>query len=485
MFKKIVGQLWKVATGYIVFCVASIQLISVLSDNIEFEETLGFSSAAIIQFTFFAAPIGLPLILIFAYLLQKSHDSAVDQDALYKDQISLDKSYKKKIAVIPFENLNKDDDGAFLVDGIVEDLITEFSMIKEIEILSRQTCFDYRNKNYSLEEYKDKFDVDYIVSGSMRSLNERLRISVELSEMDEGNIIWGNKFELDKDDIFDVQDEIVRKTIISLLGNIELQSLERANRIPTDSMTSYECLLKGKDYHHRFTKEDNQKALDVLEKAIQADEHNSQAHAWKACVLGQALGRGYLDNTDQLVEDIIFHIDLAVKLNKNDFEAHRMLAEVHLSMHSFEEAKLSGMRAFQLKPNDPRVTSVYGEALLRNHQVDEGIDFLLKAYELDPIPQGQTTSDRRVSAIYFGYYLKNDLENAELFFNKIMEMDFRSWLLNIHLKSKHEIEFKNLNWYQSNLQKFNNLDFRMEIDRFHLNNPDLQSELQALAEQHL
>ena len=52
----------------------------------------------------------------------------------------------------------------------------------------------------------------------------------------------------------------------------------------------------------------------------------------------QALGRGYLDNTDQLVEDIIFHIDLAVKLNKNDFEAHRMLAEVHLSMHSFEEA---------------------------------------------------------------------------------------------------------------------------------------------------
>ena len=161
-------------------------------------------------------------------------------------------------------------------------------------------------------------------------------------------------------------------------------------------------ILKGKDYHHRFTKEDNQKALDVLEKAIQADEHNSQAHAWKACVLGQALGRGYLDNTDQLVEDIIFHIDLAVKLNKNDFEAHRMLAEVHLSMHSFEEAKLSGMRAFQLNPNDPRVTSVYGEALLRNHQVDEGIDFLLKAYELDPIPQGQTTSDRRVSAIYFG-----------------------------------------------------------------------------------
>ena len=66
-------------------------------------------------------------------------------------------------------------------------------------------------------------------------------------------------------------------------------------------------------------------------------------------------------------------------------------------MHSFEEAKLN--EAFQLNPNDPRVTSVYGEALLRNHQVDEGIDFLLKAYEF-PIPQGQTTSDRRVSNLF-------------------------------------------------------------------------------------
>ena len=103
MFKKIVGQLWKVATGYIVFCVASIQLISVLSDNIEFEDSLGFSSAAIIQFTFFAAPIGLPLILIFAYILQKSNDSSVDQDALYKNQISLINHTRRKLLSSPLK----------------------------------------------------------------------------------------------------------------------------------------------------------------------------------------------------------------------------------------------------------------------------------------------------------------------------------------------------------------------------------------------
>ena len=121
-----------------------------------------------------------------------------------------------------------DDDGAFLVDGIVEDLITEFSMIKEIEILSRQSCFDFREKDYSLEQFKKDFDIDYAVSGSIRVVNNRIRISVELSELNDGNVIWGNKYDRVKEDIFDIQDEIVRKITISLIGEIELSSLERA-----------------------------------------------------------------------------------------------------------------------------------------------------------------------------------------------------------------------------------------------------------------
>ena len=126
--------------------------------------------------------------------------------------------------MVPFTNLNKDEDGAFLVDGIVEDLITEFSMIKEIEILSRQSCFDFREKNYSLDEFKKDFGIDYVVSGSIRIISERIRISVELSELNEGKVIWGNKYDRVKEDIFDIQDEIVRKITISLIG-VRLQAV--------------------------------------------------------------------------------------------------------------------------------------------------------------------------------------------------------------------------------------------------------------------
>ena len=207
-----------------------------------------------------------------------------------RDRYDTDGSYKQKIAVLPFNNLNKDDDGAFLVDGIVEDLITEFSMIKEIEILSRQSCFDFREKDYSLEQFKKDFDIDYAVSGSIRVVNNRIRISVELSELNDGNVIWGNKYDRVKEDIFDIQDEIVRKITISLIGEIELSSLERSKRKPTENMNSYECLLKGKELHHRFTKEDNQECIKALDLSIKADTNNSQAYAWKACALGQAYG---------------------------------------------------------------------------------------------------------------------------------------------------------------------------------------------------
>ena len=320
-------SLWKIATAYLVGSFALIQFVNIALPYFEIEEVLGFNSNTIMRLLFIGLPIGLPLVLAIGFFLNKK--GFINNINELDNKYDTDGSYKQKIAVLPFNNLNKDDDGAFLVDGIVEDLITEFSMIKEIEILSRQSCFDFREKDYSLEQFKKDFDIDYAVSGSIRVVNNRIRISVELSELNDGNVIWGNKYDRVKEDIFDIQDEIVRKITISLIGEIELSSLERAKRKPTENMNSYECLLKGKELHHRFTKEDNQECIKALDLSIKADTNNSQAYAWKACALGQAYGRGYRNDTEQLMTEIMLNINKAVELNDNDFEAHRMLAEVH------------------------------------------------------------------------------------------------------------------------------------------------------------
>ena len=469
-------NVWKVVTAYLVGSFALIQFANIAFPYFEVQSYVGFTSDQIMKALFIGLPLGLPIVLITAHFLSKK-GSFLNNELENIDTLQNIGSYKQKIAVIPFANLNKDEDGAFLVDGIVEDLITEFSMIKEIEILSRQSCFDFREKNYSTEEFKKEFDLDYIVSGSIRIINDRLRISVELSELNDGNVIWGCKYDKVKEDIFDIQDEIVRKITISLIGEIELSSLERAKRKPTENMTSYESLLKGKEYHHRFTKEDNEESLRALDLSIQADRNNSQAYAWKACALGQAYGRGYRDDTDQLISEIMENINKAVELNNNDFEAHRMLAEVHLSLHEFDKAYDHGFKSFQLNPNDPRVTSVFGEILIRIDKLDKGVELLEKAYELDPIPQGQNTSDRRLCALLTGYYLKNDFNKCKDLINDISDIDFKSWLLSTNIHKKNNFNIDNLNWFVTGSKKFINVDIELEIDRFHLNNSELSKTL--------
>ena len=478
MLKGFIQKTSKTAAAYLVTGIALIQLAPVFFNTFPPQDLFGISEDSLMQVIFILVAIGFPITIILAYLFITPKEDTKEN---INKQITASGDYKQKIAVIPFANLNKDDDGAFLVDGIVEDLITEFSMISEIEIVSRQTCFNLRDENLSHQEYRDKYELDYIVSGSIRAVEDRLRISVELSETPEGNVIWSNKYDRVKEDIFDIQDEIVRKITIALLGGIEISSLKRAHRKPTESMNSYEFLLKGKENHHKFTKEANEEAIKNLDQAIVADKNNAQAYAWKACVIGQAIGRGYCEMSNEKVDELLGLLDTALEVDKNDFECHRMLSEVYLSMHDFEKSVESGKKATQLNPNDPRVISVYGESLLRVKEYDEGLSYLEKAYELDPVPQGQTTSDRRVSALFLGNYLMSNFDKCQELNQKIVDIDLRTWLLNTDLFEKNSIDFGEESWFQKGRRNFSDSDWDMEVDRFHLNDDELKSNLISLA----
>ena len=478
MLKGFIQKTSKTAAAYLVTGIALIQLAPVFFNTFPPQDLFGISEDSLMQVIFILVAIGFPITIILAYLFITPKEDTKEN---INKQITASGDYKQKIAVIPFANLNKDDDGAFLVDGIVEDLITEFSMISEIEIVSRQTCFNLRDENLSHQEYRDNYELDYIVSGSIRAVEDRLRISVELSETPEGNVIWSNKYDRVKEDIFDIQDEIVRKITIALLGGIEISSLKRAHRKPTESMNSYEFLLKGKENHHKFTKEANEEAIKNLDQAIVADKNNAQAYAWKACVIGQAIGRGYCEMSNEKVDELLGLLDTALEVDKNDFECHRMLSEVYLSMHDFEKSVESGKKATQLNPNDPRVISVYGESLLRVKEYDEGLSYLEKAYELDPVPQGQTTSDRRVSALFLGNYLMSNFDKCQELNQKIVDIDLRTWLLNTDFFEKNSIDYGEESWFQKGCRNFSDSDWDMEVDRFHLNDDELKSNLISLA----
>ena len=393
-----------------------------------------------------------------------------------KSQKSINK--KLKFAILPFTNTGNDEDSGFLVDGICEDLITEFSMMREFEILSRQTSINFKDEKKDIKEFSKEFNLDFIVNGSIRASGKRVRINIELSDARDDSIIWSNKYDRVLDDIFDLQDEIVRKISITLLGEIEISSLQRSKRKPTENISSYEYLLRGKEKHHQFTKEANGEALEYFDKAIQADPNNAQAYAWKVCTLGQAMFRGFSDKeTEILFAEAKRNIDKSLECNENDFECHRMLSAVYLSNHDYILAEDHGKKSFNMVPNDPRVLSGYGEVLVRIGKVDEGLELLNKAFDLDPVPQGQSTSDNRIKDLILGHFFADN-------FNKVIElsfelrvMDSRSLALILYSRSMLDQDISKSDNYEILKREFKDINWDQTVDRFHIPNKDLNDKL--------
>ena len=385
---------------------------------------------------------------------------------------------KPKFAILPFVNTSKDEDSGFLVDGICEDLITEFSMMREFDILSRQTSINFKEENQDIKEFSKQFDLDFLVTGGIRASGKRVRINIELSDANDESIIWSNKYDRVLEDIFDLQDEIVRKISIALLGEIEISSLQRSKRKPTENISSYEYLLRGKENHHKFTKEANFEALANFDKAIKADSNNAQAYAWKVCTLGQSMFRGFSDReASELMTEAKQNIEKALELNENDFECHRMLSAVYLSNHDYILAEDHGRKAFNVVPNDPRVLSGYGEVLVRVGKVDKGLELLNKAFDLDPIPQGQSTSDNRVKDLILGYFFAEDFNKVvELSFD-IRVMDTRSLALILYARTQLSQDIKTSNEYELFKDEFKDTNWEQVIDRFHIQDKKITTNL--------
>ena len=396
----------------------------------------------------------------------------------FKEKSQKTISKKLKFAILPFMNTGNHEDSGFLVDGICEDLITEFSMMREFEILSRQTSINFKDEKKDIKEFSKEFNLDFIVNGSIRASGKRVRINIELSDARDDSIIWSNKYDRVLDDIFDLQDEIVRKISITLLGEIEISSLQRSKRKPTENISSYEYLLRGKEKHHQFTKEANGEALEYFDKAIQADPNNAQAYAWKVCTLGQAMFRGFSDKeTEILFAEAKRNIDKSLECNENDFECHRMLSAVYLSNHDYILAEDHGKKSFNMVPNDPRVLSGYGEVLVRIGKVEEGLELLNKAFDLDPVPQGQSTSDNRIKDLILGYFFADN-------FNKVIElsfelrvMDSRSLALILYSRSMLDQDISTSDNYEFLKREFKDINWDQTVDRFHIPNKDLNDNL--------
>ena len=378
------------------------------------------------------------------------------------------KNKKLKLLVLPFRNLNRDGENDDFIDGIVEDIITEFSLIKSIEIISHTAAFSFKNKEHIISEIQNQFGVDFILSGSIRSSGQRVRVSVELLDPETENTLWNERYDRVLEDIFEVQDEIVKNVMFSLTGEIEVKTLDRMHRKPTSNLTSYENLLKGKRAHHKYKQETHAEAIGFFNKAIELDPDNGSAYAWKACAVGGGLQRGFFSESEEFnVQQVAELIQKAQEINQNDFECYRMLCRVYLNVYSDHEKSIEfGKKSYQLNPNDPRILWGYGTVLALAGEGQSALEYLEKAYDLSPHIGIEGSADVLISGVVLAHYACGNFEDCISWFEKLGTKDFRSYALyasSLKKLSKLENNSPKISEFR---EKFMNHEFSKEIDLF-------------------
>jgi serine/threonine protein kinase len=177
----------------------------------------------------------------------------------------------KSVAVLYFENLSGAKEDEYLRDGITEDVITELSKIRGLNIFSRPTVLTFRDKPVTPAQVGQQLGASYVLTGTLRRAGARLRINVQLVDTRTDFPLWSERFDREMKDVFEVQDEMARKIAEALRVTLSPEELEALAVKPTENLQAYDLYLRGKRYARRQTRQDLEFALQMFENAVAID----------------------------------------------------------------------------------------------------------------------------------------------------------------------------------------------------------------------
>src|SRR5438067_4136322 len=187
----------------------------------------------------------------------------------------------KSVAVLYYENLSDAKEDEYLRDGITEDVITELSKIRGLNIFSRPTVLAFRDKPVTPAQVGQQLGAACVLTGTLRRAGARLRINVQLVDTRTDFPLWSERFDREMKDVFEVQDEMARKIAEALRVTLSPEELEALAIKPTENLQAYDLYLRGKRYARRQTRQDLEFALQMFENAVSID--TSFALAYAAC----------------------------------------------------------------------------------------------------------------------------------------------------------------------------------------------------------
>jgi serine/threonine-protein kinase len=313
----------------------------------------------------------------------------------------------KSIAVLPFDNQNRDPDTEYLSDGIPESIINSLSQLPNLKVMSRNSVFHYKGKNTDAPAVAKELKVQTVLTGRMTQRGDGLSISVELINAQDNSQIWGQQYNRKLADVFAMQEEIAKE--ISEKLRLKLTGAERQQlaKQPTQNLKAFQYYMQGRAYTQRRTREDLLEAISYCEKAIEEDSNYALAYAGLADATAALGVRGYIAPLEAR-RKAGEAARKALVLDENLAEAHAVIGYVDTAFtpYNFSLGDRELRRAIELSPSLALAHQYLGLSFIKQGRLDEGLEESLKARELDPL------SSSMARTVAMTYYLKRDYVRA-------------------------------------------------------------------------
>jgi len=319
------------------------------------------------------------------------------------------------MAVLYFDNFGESKKDDYFAAGMTEDIITDLSKIDKIKVLSRADVLPFRGKTVSIKEMGRKLNVDYVLEGSVRKADKKLRITAKLIRVSDGIHVWAERFDRELEDVFEVQSDVSQKVAQALEIKLTRSQIQRIEKKPTINIKAYDYYLRGRDYYWRLGKEDLEFAIQMYKKALEVDPQYALAYAGLADAYVYKY-EAYYDRSLQLLNQADEASKRALALDYNLPEAHRALGRVYKERKNNQEAISEFKKAIQLKPDYFETYRTLGWIYEEMRNYDEAITHTEKALEIRP-------SDRESYLLLGIAHLdKKEYPQAERMFFKGLEV---------------------------------------------------------------
>ncbi|MBN9488399.1 MAG: tetratricopeptide repeat protein [Alphaproteobacteria bacterium] len=283
------------------------------------------------------------------------------------------------VAVLPFASQSAASQAAdsgpdYFSNGLTEDITAALGRFKQLTVIAHAAVLPYRGKPVPIAQLGRDLNARYLVSGSVRRMDPRVRVAVQLTDATNGTQLWADQYDDQLTDIFEVQQRIAQRVAGTLATSLQQIALQQSLRKPTANLDAYDLLLRARSMAAGATRAGNREAREALERVTEMSPNYADAHAELADAYLQRVAFGWSEFADQDVERAIREAQKAAEIDGESVLAHSVLARAYTAQQKYDLGLAEADRALQLNASDTDALAARAEVLLWTGHIDQSIE---------------------------------------------------------------------------------------------------------------